>query len=237
MGAISRHVRDGRGRGARARRRRRRALSRARHRRVARRARTRQRSSPRCAKGVCTRSGSPRRRPASPRSHAPAPTPDPGRLARRGRARGRAARTAGGRRRAGAAGPVLVVELEGTLSVAAGPPAHDLADDPPRARRRRRSAPPRPLRPHRCGRRGSGATRAPARSSWSRDVDRHPWQRTAASAIAAADPERRDRRRGLPERRAALCSESRDDVRRRAGEPHRRRRAAHAGTTALSAPS
>ena len=84
------------------------------------------RSSPRCARAGSTRAGSQRQPRGSPR------------LTSRSRPRGeravvRRARPGGGAARAPRLGhrrdarPLLLVDLEGTTSVAAGPPSHDLA--------------------------------------------------------------------------------------------------------------
>jgi beta-N-acetylhexosaminidase len=87
----------------------------------------------------------------------------------------------------GAAGPVLVLELEGTLSVAAGPPAHDLADV---LRGLGADADTLHLGPSDLTGVVAAVQARPGRRPVVvvRDVDRHPWQRTAAAAVAAADP-------------------------------------------------
>ncbi len=82
--------------------------------------------------------------------------------------------------------PLLVVELEGHLSVAAGPPAHDLTGILDEL-----GADVERLRLTACD---SAVAVAAVRAQPERrpvivvrDVDRHPWQREAAAAVAAAD--------------------------------------------------
>ena len=84
-------------------------------------------------------------------------------------------------------GPVVVVELAGTLSVAAGPPRHDLTDV---LRERGVDAEAIHVGPSDLAGVVAAVQARPGRTPIVvvRDVDRHPWQRTAACAVAAADP-------------------------------------------------
>jgi len=87
----------------------------------------------------------------------------------------------------GADGPLLVVELEGTLSVAAGPQRHDLTGV-----LRELGADAETLQLG-CSDLSGVVAAVQARPGRRpivvvRDVDRHSWQRCAASAVAAADP-------------------------------------------------
>ena len=152
-------------------------------------------------RGAARRGGGARRRVARSRS-------------RRRQPRRRRSPRSGSRRRgarcsvdgsAGGAGPLLVVELEGTLSVAAGPPAHDLASILARARRRRRGV--RLDEP-------ATSTAAVAASRLTRAAG--PWSSCATStairgsATAARDRRRRrrsgGRRRRLPEPATPLAA-------------------------------
>jgi len=84
-------------------------------------------------------------------------------------------------------GPLVVVELEGTLSVAAGTPRHDLTDV---LRELGADAETVRLAPSDLSGVVAAIRSRPGRRPVVvvRDVDRHTWQRTAASAVAAADP-------------------------------------------------
>jgi len=85
-------------------------------------------------------------------------------------------------------GPLLVVELEGTLSVAAGPFAHDLTGV---LRDLRADAETIHLGASDLAGAVAAVQAHPKRRPVVvvRDVDRHPWQRAAASAVAAAHPQ------------------------------------------------
>ncbi len=147
------------------RRRSRRPLPRARHRRGPRRPRPDGDRRARCGRAGWARSGSPRPQRESrhrTRQRLSTETVGPSFAALGLDAARRALRSEG---TVAVQGPVLVVELAGTLSVAAGPPVTRSRVDHARARRRRRHVPSRPGRVGRRGRRSSQATRDAAPSS------------------------------------------------------------------------
>ncbi len=126
--------------------------------------------------------------------------------------------------------PLLLVDLEGTTSVAAGLPSHDLASilgelgADVEAIHTTESRLDQAL---------AAVHASPDRRPVvvSRDVDRHPWQQHAAAAILAAEP-----RGGVvvdvgyPAQSSAGAQRPHHDVRVRSRQPDGRRRAAARGT-------
>ena len=140
-------------------------------------------------------------------SHAPAPlrrVGGPGLAALGSAAARRALRIEG---EVAAAGPMVVVELEGTPSVAAGPPEHDLASILHELGADVDSV-------HLPESRAGDAGAIPASHPGCRpvvvvrDVDRHPWQTGAAAAILAAEGHGVVVDVGYPARNAAADAES-----------------------------
>ena len=177
-------------------------------------------------RGGRPRRGEPRSRRGGPRG---------GRAAvRRARPGGGAARAPSSQGTVADARPLLLVDLEGTTSVAAGLPSHDLGVDPRRAGRRRRGHPHHgePARPGARGRSREPRSPAGGRQSatstgirGSRTLPRRSSLPTPAGSSSMSAIRPRARQSDAPG-----AQRPHHDVRVRSRQPHGRRRAAARGT-------